>query len=97
MSWWFAKSELSSNVFIWGYSNHQMPGEDTRKQEVESESPSPLPKLPLQADALKSSVPESTAVTKKDQRGDGFMTLLSVLKITNVRTQDEFCEVQECR
>ena len=72
-------------------------GEDTRKQEVESESPSPLPKLPLQADALKSSVPESTAVTKKDQRGDGFMTLLSVLKITNVRTQDEFCEVQECR
>lgn len=66
---WFAKSELSSNVFIWGYSNHQMPGEDTRKQEVESESPSPLPKLPLQADALKSSVPESTMTNKRTREG----------------------------
>lgn len=74
-----------------------MPGEDTLEQEVESESPSPLPKLTLQEDALKSSVPESTTVTKKDQRGDGFMTLISVLKIINVRTQDDFCEVQECR
>lgn len=74
-----------------------MPGEDTLEQEVESESPSPLPKLTLQEDALKSSVPESTAVTKKDQRGDGFMTLISVLKIINVRTKDDFCEVQECR
>lgn len=74
-----------------------MPGEDTREQQVESESLSPLPKLTLQADALKSSVPESTAVTKNDKRGDGFKTLLSVLKIINVRTQDEFCEAQECR
>ena len=53
-----------------------MPGEDTLEQEVESESPSPLPKLTLQEDALKSSVPESTAVTKKDQRGDGFTQMV---------------------
>lgn len=97
MSQQFAKSELSSNDLIWGYGNHQMPGEDTREQQVESESLSPLPKLTLQADALKSSVPESTAVTKKDKRGDGFKTLLSALKIINVRTQDEFCEAQEYR
>ena len=75
-----------------------MPGEDTHEGKVGTWIfVFPAGSLRFRADAIKSSVPENTVVTKKDQKGAGFKTLLSLLKIINVRTQDEFCEAEECR